>query len=111
MESPLRWKPPGGFGKRSEETDRSKDRHRASDRLHTDHRPHRTLGQAAPLRPLPRAHPNRYRHRPTTRPAQRTDPRVSARRIGRSELLAPTGWRPCGSPRPGVPASGDGAHR
>src|SRR4051794_40405872 len=45
--------PHGGFGKRSEETGRSKDRNRAPDRLHNNHRPHRTLGQAAPLRPLP----------------------------------------------------------
>ena len=47
--------------KRSEETDRSKDRHRASDRLHNDHRPHRTLGQAAPSRPLPHRAPTEIR--------------------------------------------------
>src|SRR4051812_24479551 len=29
----------------AEETDRSKDRHRASDRLHNAHRPHRSLQQ------------------------------------------------------------------
>jgi nitrite reductase (NO-forming) len=38
---------------RGGETGRSKDRNRAPDRLHNNHRPHRTLGQAAPLRPLP----------------------------------------------------------
>ena len=40
------------MARRSQETDRSKDRNRASDRLHNTHRPHHTLGQAAPLQPL-----------------------------------------------------------
>jgi hypothetical protein len=34
VESPLRREAHGGFGKRLEETDRPKDRHRASGRLH-----------------------------------------------------------------------------
>ena len=42
------------------------------------HRPHRTLDQAAPLRPLPTG--QRDPQRPTTQPERRTDPRISASR-------------------------------
>jgi putative transposase len=43
---------------------------------YNDHRPHRALGQAAPLRPLPHRTTTRDPQRPTTRPAQRADSRV-----------------------------------
>ena len=39
------------------------------ERHYNGHQPHRTLGQAAPLRPLPCRTPNRGRQHPTTRPA------------------------------------------
>ena len=43
----------GGFGKRSGETGRSKDRNRAPDRLHNAHRPHRSLHQRPPTGATP----------------------------------------------------------
>ena len=48
---------------------------------YNSHRPHRTLGQAAPLRPTPPADDERDEHRPTARPPRWTAPRVSAGRM------------------------------
>ena len=48
---------------------------------YNNHRPHRTLGQAAPLRPLPQPTTTRSEHRPTARPARWAAPRVSAGRV------------------------------
>lgn len=58
---------------------------------YNNHRPHRSLDQAAPLRPLP-PHPAipTGEHR-STRPARRRTPRVRARRVTRAAFLAPTG--------------------
>jgi putative transposase len=53
------------------------------------HRLHRALAQAAPRRPLPH-HNNRDPQRPTTRPTQRSAPRISAGRMRGAEFLAPT---------------------
>jgi hypothetical protein len=57
------------------------------------HRPHRTLGQAAPLR-TPPADDERGKHRPTARPTRWTAPRVSAGRMTRAGFRAPTRHRP-----------------
>jgi hypothetical protein len=58
--------PHGGFGKRSGETGRSKDRNRAPDRLHNRQRPHGAL-QLRPPRPespVPEPIHGRIRRRP-----------------------------------------------
>ena len=52
----------------------------------------------SPTAPPP-PHPNRDPQGPTTRPARRTDPRVSARRIGCAEFLAPTARQVHQAPR------------
>ena len=57
---------------------------------YNDHRPHRSLGQAAPLRPLPHRDHNRDQQRPPARPTRRTAPRVSAGRMRCAEFRAPT---------------------
>ena len=60
------------------------------ERHYNNHRPHRTLGQAAPLRPLPRR-AQRDPQDPTARPPRRAAPRVSAGRMTCARFLAPTG--------------------
>jgi hypothetical protein len=62
---------------------------------YNSHRPHRTLGQAAPLRPLPQRTTSEANTVPTARPARWTAPRVSAGRVTCAALLAPSGlpWR------------------
>ena len=47
---------------------------RTFEQHYNDHRPHRTLGQAAPLQPLPDRTQNRDQHSSKTRPAWRTAP-------------------------------------
>jgi hypothetical protein len=57
-------KPPGEFGKRSEETARSKNRNRASDRRHNGRRPHRALQLQPPDHPIADVTTERVKRRP-----------------------------------------------
>jgi hypothetical protein len=55
-----------------------------------DHRPHRTLRQAAPLRPLPPTRATVRPSAPTPQPTRRTDPRICPGRMTRMTYSAPT---------------------
>ena len=59
---------------------------------HNEHRPHRSLGQAAPLKPLPEPvdHPDTGRV-DRHRQGRRRHPRIHPSRIGRTTFSAPTG--------------------
>ena len=67
------------------------------------HQPHRTLDQAAPLRPLPRPNANRHQPRPPAWPARRAPPRISAGRMTCAEFRTPTRWRSDSSPNNSCP--------
>jgi hypothetical protein len=56
-----------------------------------DHRPHRTLGQAAPLRPLPRRTTTKIGRGLAPRPVRRAHARVSAGRMRCADIRAPAG--------------------
>ena len=59
-------------------------------RHYNDHRPHRSLGQAAPATATPPPRADRDPQDPTTRPPRRPPPRISARRMTCAGFRAPT---------------------